>query len=158
MRGGSADLFGWGAARPCCAPTLPPSLPHTPGLLNLRQVVLAKLDQVLHTQPGADPADQYARLCRDVLGVPATPGGSAPHPAPCPFRCPSPDLRGHPRGPAPPGTNMPATFGHLAGGYDAQYYGYLWGEVFSADMFHTRFKREGILSTKVGPRPWSQHP
>ncbi len=44
------------------------------GLMNLRQVVLSKVDQSLHTSPRADTAEVFAKLCQDILGVPATPG------------------------------------------------------------------------------------
>jgi Zn-dependent oligopeptidase len=49
----------------------------------------------------------------------------------------------------PEGTFMLAGFGHLLGGYDAGYYGYLWAEAIGDDMFG-RFERDGLLSPAVG--------
>ncbi|XP_056020060.1 thimet oligopeptidase-like isoform X2 [Ostrea edulis] len=91
------------------------------GMFNLRKILLGMFDQTIHTNSKADTAKLFSELSEKYLGFTSTEG-----------------------------TNMPASFGHLAAGYDAQFYGYLWSEVFCMDMFYTRFKKEGIMSPKVG--------
>ena len=49
----------------------------------------------------------------------------------------------------PKDINHLAAFGHLLGGYDAAYYGYLWAEIIGDDLF-SRFENEGVLSNSVG--------
>ncbi len=88
-----------------------------------RQVFLASFDQALHTATEAlDPDEVSRRLYQEILGI-----------------APAPD------------THFPATFGHLMGGYDAGYYGYLWAEVFADDMF-SLFTQKGVMDAELGRR------
>lgn len=90
----------------------------------MRQIYFATLDQKLHAaKPAEEKVDtvSVARdLYRELLGIERIEGG-----------------------------NIAASLGHLVG-YDAGYYGYLWSEVFSQDMFDTRFAVEGILNPQTG--------
>lgn len=47
------------------------------------------------------------------------------------------------------GTHPQSQFGHLMGGYDAGYYGYLWSKVYAQDMF-SRFRAQGLTSPVAG--------
>jgi thimet oligopeptidase len=47
------------------------------------------------------------------------------------------------------GTHPQSEFGHLMGGYDAGYYGYLWSKVYAQDMF-SRFAAQGLTSPLAG--------
>jgi thimet oligopeptidase len=49
-----------------------------------------------------------------------------------------------------PDTFPYATFAHIMGGYDVGYYGYLYSQVFSADMFMSKFKEGGLEGGGVG--------
>lgn len=91
------------------------------GYHNLRQVIMGLFDHTIHTRGEADTKKIFGEIHDEMLGI-----------------LPSKD------------TNFAAHFGHLAGGYDAQYYGYLWSEVFSMDMFYSRFKDGNVMNSAVG--------
>lgn len=94
------------------------------GLLTKRQLLFGLFDQSIHMRDKADTAAILRDLTPKVMeGIPMLEG-----------------------------TNFSASFGHMAGGYDAAYYGYLWSEVFSAEMFETKFK--GNVLSKVAGREY----
>jgi Zn-dependent oligopeptidase len=89
------------------------------GVKTLRQCTLGLMDLGLHGPTAVDP-DDVDRAAHERAGFPYHAG-----------------------------THQPTSFGHLAGGYDAGYYGYLWAQVYGDDMFG-RFEAEGVTSPAVG--------
>ena len=49
----------------------------------------------------------------------------------------------------PAGTHQPASFGHLMGGYDAGYYGYLWSKVYALNIVDV-FRETGMTNRALG--------
>ncbi len=92
------------------------------GLGTLRQIFLGKLDMGLHGEAGYPDVDKVTREAYRVTKLPFHEG-----------------------------TAFAASFGHLMGGYDAGYYGYLWAKVYGDDMF-SEFARHGITDPGVGER------
>ncbi len=92
------------------------------GLHTLRQVFLGQVDLMLHDDATERDLDEITRLAYRRTLLPY-----------------------------PDGTFYLASFGHLMGGYDVGYYGYLWAKVFGDDMFSV-FQSEGVLSPEVGRR------
>ena len=90
------------------------------GLVQLRQLFFSKFDVLIHTTELTNTTALYERLQKEIQMVPMTPG------------C-------HPQ----------ASFGHLMGGYDSGYYGYLWARVISSDLF-SAFEDKGVFSPEVG--------
>ncbi|EKD15436.1 peptidase family M3 [Drepanopeziza brunnea f. sp. 'multigermtubi' MB_m1] len=109
------------------------SLKHVNGaLFNLRQLHFGIFDMAVHTPSSHADAEafelssMYNALRKDISGL---------------------------KGPQALGMdsdwgNGQAIFGHLISGYDAGYYGYLSSQVYSADMFHSVFKKDPMSKTE----------
>jgi len=87
----------------------------------LRQNFFAQYDMTLHTSPVTlNTTQTYFDLTKKIRALPLTKG-----------------------------TIPQASFGHIMGGYDAGYYGYLWSEVIAEDFF-SEFEKNGIFNTETG--------
>jgi thimet oligopeptidase len=92
------------------------------GITYLRQASFATIDMLYHTSANVDgkSTQMYADVIKNTMLIPIQDK-----------------------------TTPQAGFGHLMGGYDAGYYGYLWSKVYAQDMY-TRFAKEGYLNPKTG--------
>lgn len=99
------------------------------GLSNLRQLFFGLFDMSLHTIESEDQIDKlnlfdtWNTLRREITLLP---DGNNPTKGYC-------------------------SFGHIAGGYESGYYGYLYSQVFAADIYYTLFK-EDPMNTENGIR------
>lgn len=91
------------------------------GYLFTRILANSLVDMRFHTAVGpVNVTDVSHRTCEEVTGV-----------APLPE------------------THPPASFGHVMGGYDAGYYGYLWSKVYALEIVDV-FRREGMTDPDTG--------
>ena len=90
------------------------------GLFQLRQVFYSLIDMFYHTEVQDDPTTEWFKKYQEIT------------------------LFTHPTDTVPE-----ASIGHLMGGYEAGYYGYLWSKVYAEDMF-TKFEENGIMNEKTG--------
>lgn len=95
------------------------------GLINLRQIFFGMFDMFVHTTQETDQ-DLTEKWCtmRDEISLLDPSGEHAPG---------------------------QTSFGHIVGGYDAGYYGYLYSKVFSVDMYETIFSMDP-MSRKSGTK------
>jgi thimet oligopeptidase len=85
------------------------------------QAFYAAYDMALHSSgPVVDPVSTWMKMSAEMTALP--------------------DIEG---------SLGAAAFGHLMGGYDAGYYGYLWSKVYAQDLF-TRFEKDGVMSPATG--------
>ncbi|MFZ2957569.1 MAG: M3 family metallopeptidase [Candidatus Ozemobacteraceae bacterium] len=90
------------------------------GMTSVRQLFFSKLDLEYHTRQLTQTTEFYKKLQKDVMIIPMSEG-----------------------------THPQASFGHLMGGYDSGYYGYLWARIISSDLF-SEFEKKGLTDPTVG--------